>query len=284
MSQIAVEDKTPPKVTRVLSFDIGTVNMAYALVKYEHSVDNGTVPDAVNNPTSWKNFHILQWECVNIFEACGSVVKNSKTVPIERCVRYISEVLMQRENLLQDPVDYILIERQVRKAPRNLMASVAVLAFYRNYWLLGGKFSTTYLEPKIILIPSTGKLHIGTYADVFTFDANHPAPIHHVNDATLSAGQNKTRRKKKAVELCETFVLQQGHLQSWLTVFRKHKKRDDLSDCLLQAVHYLQKNAVSATGKSKKKRKFDQVATSNTNKRSTKNVSPQLTPTTEIVE
>jgi len=207
---------------RVLSIDVGTRNLAYALVNY---------PD---DAKGWVDLSIEAWENCDVLTEGGSTVKNSKTINIERCVRYVFEAMNTRfDKLFKESVDRIIIEKQVRKAPRNLMVSVALL----SYFLL------KVPDIPIDLVSATGKLKINIEEKSFAFSESTPSVCHYTNDKQLSASQNKTRRKKKAVELCDTIIKQCKRLQHWKDTFRARgtaKKQDDLADCFLQALYYLQ--------------------------------------------
>lgn len=221
---------------RILSFDVGTRNLAYCLIRYENPPAK-LKKDAVNT-TKWQNLHVEAWECVDIFEETGCEAKNSKKVSIDRCLTMLNEVLHSRQHLLDKPIDYILVEKQMRKAPRNLMVSVGLLCYYQHYWLFAPRKNPA---PKITYVSSAGKLKINTSEDVFAFDAQHPPVFHHRNDTSLTASQNKTKRKNKAIELCRLLVNRMPHWKVWAPKVQKGgPKKDDLADCLLQVIHFLQ--------------------------------------------
>ena len=48
-------------------------------------------------------------------------------------------------------------------------------------------------------------------------------------------------RKKASIEFTEKILLEQKNID-WLDMFKKHKKKDDLADCYLQARWYLKNN------------------------------------------
>jgi len=240
------------KVMRVLSFDVGLRNLAYALVRF----DNPVTPKNASQ-SKWADFHIEAWDCVDVLKECGCEAKNCNKVSMDQCIQFISRVLMDKKELLREPIDYVLVERQMRKAPRNLMASVAVLCFYHHYHLFK-EASDKEEAPRISLISAKGKLQINLLKDVFAFDEQHPQVFHHVNSKDLTASQNKTRRKKKAVELCRTILNDHPQLRSLVEWFDKHKKKDDLADCLLQSIFFLQ----DKMGGKKKRKKTAAVSTS----------------------
>ncbi len=214
---------------RVLSFDVGLRNLAYALVTYNR-------PEAASNSssTSWSQFHVEAWEHFDVLKECGCTAKDSKKVGIERCIKMVFQCLDRRPQLFDQPVDFIIIEKQMRRSPRNLMTSVALLSY----------FVIKSPDTQVDMISSTGKLKINLEPEAFAFSDATPSVLHHTNDPALTAAQNKTRRKNKAIQLCTQLLSTQGqHLQPWSKRFTSKelaKKRDDLADCLLQAVYFLQ--------------------------------------------
>jgi len=210
---------------RVLSFDVGTRNLAYTLIDY----------DDTDEKHSWQSMSVEAWENLDVLAEGGSTAANSKKISIERCIRYVFDALTKRESVLwSKPIDCIIIEKQVRKAPRNLMVSVALV----SYFLLKAP------DVRIEMMSATNKLKINIANTNFAFSETTPSVLHHANDKSLSLAQNKTRRKKKAVELCEKILSDNcPQLQQWHLRFKSKElsaKRDDLADCFLQCIYFLQ--------------------------------------------
>jgi hypothetical protein len=56
------------------------------------------------------------------------------------------------------------------------------------------------------------------------------------------AKQDYKGRKKQAVAICTNFLTNEASLSCWKDFFNSCKKKDDLSDCFLQGIWYLQKH------------------------------------------
>lgn len=210
---------------RVLSFDVGIRNLAYAVL------DVAAPADAAAAPIGWQNITLTEWEHIDVLEEAGCTVVNSKNVSIQRCIKMLIQALDKRPQLLEKPVDYVVIEKQVRKAPRNLMTSVALL----SYFVL--KAPDTVVD----LVSATGKLKVNLDANTFPFSTATPSQCHYVNQKGLTAQQNKLRRKKKAVEITEKLL--HTKFPAWKSKFNSKdfaSKRDDLADCFLQGIYFLQ--------------------------------------------
>ena len=57
-------------------------------------------------------------------------------------------------------------------------------------------------------------------------------------------GKEKTtysERKKKSIEITRNLLIENNNINSWLEYFNKHKKKDDLADCFLQAKWHISK-------------------------------------------
>ena len=69
----------------------------------------------------------------------------------------------------------------------------------------------------------------------------------------LNVAKNKARKekldynqkKKRAIELTKEY-LNDYKFYDWLTIFDSHAKKDDLSDSFLQAIYYIEINALQS--------------------------------------
>lgn len=218
-------------MVRIISFDIGIRNLAYSIISWDEK------------SKQWDDLKIEEWRHIDILE--DSKQKNSKKIPIEKCIQMIFKILESTPSFKDTPIDRIIIERQVKRSPRNLMASIAIMSFFML------KMPNTSVD----FISSSSKLKINIECSAFVFTSTTPSIQHHVNDTKLSASKNKTLRKKKAVELCNIILKNNPQLQHWEEFFTKQSKKDDLSDCLLQVIYYLQSKY---THKNRKRKTYNE--------------------------
>jgi hypothetical protein len=281
------------KEMRILSFDIGVRNLSFCMIRVQGD--------------QWDTVHIEEWQVIDVLTESDCQVKNSKTIPIDKCIQFVTRVLHQRRDIWgKEPIDHIVIERQMKKAPRNVGLSIAVQCYFLNYYLNANrkkekserkreskanpqensepgareiiivsddddecnedqedeeeevKSDNHTTVPKITFIAAKNKLQVNIKEGPFAYTSDHQREYHYTKDTTLTAAQNKTRRKNKAIELTRLILekrVSSSEKKQWLPVFQKHKKRDDLSDCYLQALWYLQ----DKLGKKPKKVKVVQV-------------------------
>jgi len=237
---------------RIISFDIGIRNLAYCIMKTTPSTSANDASESKSEEQKthpWSILTIEAWECVDVLTDSGCKAADCKKVSMDRVAQHVTSTLHRRENLFfKEPIDYILVERQVRKAPRNMMTSMAVLCYFLNYNLHQSPEHPVQI-PRPVLVSAAGKLSVNVEPACF---ASNTAVHHFANDKSLNASQNKTRRKNKAIELCKTILDFTPSLQSWKSFFIRGKK-DDKADSFLQGLYYLQN--IMPTKPTRKKRK-----------------------------
>lgn len=246
---------------RIISFDIGIRNLAYCILNITPTV----IDEKVNKVNAWENVTIEFWECVDVLADCGSKAADCKNVSIDKIAEHVTNTLHRRaDKFFKEPVDYIIIERQMRKAPRNMMTSMAVMCYFLN---ANNLQASPLAIPRPVLVSAAVKLCVNIESSSF---ASKTKVRHFSNDKKLTSSQNKTRRKNKAIELCKTVLELSPHLQAWKP-FLAAGKKDDKADCFLQGLYYLQDKMlkeltkltkkkepkVKATNKRKRKRKQD---------------------------
>jgi hypothetical protein len=220
---------------RILSFDIGIRNLSYCIV---------SIPSE-KEVILWSDIFIENWENIDIFVSNGSEVKNSKKVNIERVIDLLIETLNSRKDIFTaKQIDLVIIERQMRVAPRNLMLSSALLMYFK------------LLHYKCELIAASHKLQLEIHPVFFTgFNKNElVTQFCYEKDKNKSASTNKTRRKQVAVQMCKYVTERIGNHQMWLQKLDGGLKKDDLSDCLLQCLRHVQSSSTTKLKRMNKKR------------------------------
>ena len=95
--------------------------MEYSPSLEENENDNGNF--------SWTNYKIIDWNCIDVLKEMNCTVKNSKTIPLIRCVSLLTQYLHQCKHQWL-PIDRIIIETQMRKAPRNVVLGYTIACFF----------------------------------------------------------------------------------------------------------------------------------------------------------
>lgn len=206
---------------KIVSIDVGARNLAVIVLESDVS------------PPTYASLQIKYWNCIDIIELYGSTAKNSNKIPPHTIITMMCKCLDGLESHFTD-LDYVVIERQMRRASRNQLLGTAIMTY----------FICKYEKCSVQFIAASAKLKIDTHdlgckGTVSLFQ----------NDKTLSASQNKTRRKKMAIQVCEEILKSNTNLG---LVIPSSSKKDDLADCFLQAIAFIQNN-ISKTKKRRTK-------------------------------
>jgi len=209
---------------KILSWDIGIVNSAYCLFEVED-----------------KQFKVLKWGLINLVDdsICSQCKKKGvhtkdnvtycqthkptggKKIPTatkidieELCYKLILE--LDKLELLD--CDEVIIENQpCMKNPK--MKSISSCVF--NYYLIRGKVDKQRVK-SVSFISATNKLKV-------------PVEI----ELKQSECSSKYQYRKKASKMiCEKMIKDN---KDYLEMYNSHKKKDDLADCFLQGVYYINK-------------------------------------------
>ncbi len=189
----------------ILSFDVGIKNLAYC------QIDSDTKD-------------ILDW---NILDC--SVPKNHDVI-----IRLIEE-LENHSNLLES--DIILIEKQPSFNPQMRIISTAIYVYFT--------LRLAYEQnKKIKVIYYLAKNKLKICGETESLQNKNEEKI----DGTLRGKKGKRRsyyyNKKAAIEqtkICLERKIENGqeYYNNFLTFFDKNKKKDDLADCYLQALVFI---------------------------------------------
>lgn len=216
---------------KILSIDIGIRNLGMSVVEY-----NGNTPY-----TDWKCLSISKLELVDMVEQCqkgkkvreGAKVKNAKTLNIHVLCNCLVQVLLERKDWFNDATEICVEQQPIRGFGAGSMGSSrmkiiqhCILTFFETYFELNSHL----VKPKIQSSSPSNKLKL--CIDEMNFAT---APMEKTDKDT-----EYKQRKAKSVEQFEKII-------KWCTISEEHrslytdrKKRDDLADCILQAVFVLQ--------------------------------------------
>ncbi len=185
---------------RVLSFDVGIVNLAYCILDSE-----------TNN--------ITHWEIIELTKKGNSFSAHIASSGIAELYLTLINQLDQRPFLLE--TDIVIIEKQPSFNPKmRIVAGCLQTYFYiRGVVDKPGIKSIEFFSPKHKL-----KCYDGPALDISR------------NGKVVKGKYAQT--KKMGIEIARV-KLQEYSQTNWIDFFEKNKKKDDLSDCYLQAMTYL---------------------------------------------
>ena len=191
---------------KVLSFDVGIVNLAYCIIE-----KNGD-----------EEPKILHWEIIELSKKGNTFSAHIATSGIAELYLTLINQLDQRPHLCD--IDIVLIEKQPSFNPKmRIIAGCLQTYFYirgvvdkpadkiRSVEFFSPKHKLKcYDGPELDISSKNGKIVKGKYAQT----------------------------KKMGVAIAKT-KLEDYNESEWVKVFENSKKKDDLSDCYLQALTYL---------------------------------------------
>lgn len=211
---------------KILSFDVGIINLAYCLFEITES-----------------KVSILEWDVIDISgsSVCtmckkkagftdGNIVvctkhKSSgfKKIPSASQLDVSTLCISLIKNLDTKPhfleCELVLVENQPSlKNPK--MKSVASCIF--NYFLIRGKIDKKSVE-EVCYISASNKLKLAKEMKL-----------------SIEECKSKYQANKKLAKLCCEEYIKSFPL--YLEKYANHKKQDDLADCFLQGFYYIKKN------------------------------------------
>jgi hypothetical protein len=220
---------------KIVSWDVGIYNLSYCILEKNNEGD----------------IQILDWDIVNLVD--NEEMKKDVNLLFENIPRKLQE----KPQLLR--VDYVVIENQPSlKNPK--MKSIQMILY--SYFLILGKIVGTenpgasfiqnidfcsasnklkiYDGPEIVLEEKKkrGKKNVEEQSDdtviIVDADAHTEKPKSKKGSAVKYAD-----KKRLAIEQARYYV--ETKFPAYKDFFASHKKKDDLSDSLLQGLYYLKK-------------------------------------------
>lgn len=223
---------------KLLSIDVGIRNLALIVTSW---VDPRKKQITVKDP--WSLLKIEYWTVIDLLDDNDSGLSSSAGLGVWKAIPMLIDSLESRFHLFKD-VNKILIEQQPLRRSRfkkhigsqkNNIIAHALL----TYFVSAFKIRNTKV-PGIIQYSSRKKLRVNPQ----NFFDEMPTSV--TKDLTYAG------RKKMAKQLC-TVILQKLEFRKIENqiFFESHVKRDDLADCLLQAIAYYQ--SIKLTRSTRKK-------------------------------
>jgi len=218
---------------RILSWDIGIYNLCYCLLE-KNDIDN--------------KINIISWDIVNLVD--NEKMKKNKTLLFENIPRKLQEI----PELLN--VDYVVIENQPSlKNPQ--MKSIQMILY--SYFLILGKIvevgNTNNYISTIDFCSASNKLKVYDGPKIVLEKKSKKNIIENIIENTESIivdennelENNKEKKKKDTLKYADKKKLAIAHalyyvekdFSSYKDFFNSNKKKDDLSDSLLQGLYYI---------------------------------------------
>ena len=223
----SIKKRKQKKFRSILSFDVGVRNLAFCVVREVQALQ----PEGSETETLQTHLVQLQrWEVVDVIKEAGSRAKDVRQIKGEILVKYMIRVLpifFDEENMAE--ITDVLIEQQLRRGMNNVALAYTIMTFFLTRF--------PRLEKKVHLINAKEKFRI----------VEHGIPdmvMQEIKDGKRPKGRSKKSQQaryrsnkrlgKKAIEkeLKEEYLLVSDDIAAKF----KGGKRDDLADCLLQAL------------------------------------------------
>jgi hypothetical protein len=171
---------------RVLSFDVGIINLAYCIFDSE-------------------TCKLVSWEVITLPDSSNY----SKL--------YINLIKELDKRQLLD-VETVLIEKQPSFNPKMR--------------IIAGCLQTYFFIRGVVDLPE------GTLKAVEFFSPKHKLKCYSGPEMTVTGGNKYTQTKKKGILIARYKLNEYNESMEFKKLFETSKKKDDLSDCYLQAITY----------------------------------------------
>ena len=189
---------------KILSFDVGIVNLAYCIIETDESINKNNVSN--KNPVK-----ILHWEVISL----ENIKDHAKLY-----INLISE-LDKRLPILINGINIVLIEKQPSFNPKMRI----IAGCLQTYFFIRGIVDIPHSENKIKIIKF--------------YSPKNKLKCYTSDEQLEVSGSNKyIQTKKLGIIICEKKLIEYSEDPQFINYFKSSKKKDDLSDCYLQALTY----------------------------------------------
>ena len=200
---------------RVVSFDVGVKNLAYAVARIAANQNAQNAQNAQNVA------EIERWGTVCVCDASVSARTITKQTTVELVVRALDEL-----DFLE--CDTVLVESQPRFAPQNVHVAHAI--------------ATYFVVRKRADLDEAVAVHF-VHASMKNAMSARVLGSKPKLDKTCTVKHAKyARNKRLAIDACEALVSRDNTLRATWDAFAK---KDDAADCLLQLVAWSGASAVT---------------------------------------
>ncbi len=188
----------------ILSFDFGTINMAYCLIKIS-------------------TLKIKKWGTFSIKDSthegsCKKLADNLEELNLLEISDWTSE---NKPNVI------ILLEQQPRINIKTIVISGQLQMFYVLKKYQKNDNNKLCNISKIIGYHAKNKLKYYQF-----IEGDEPLNIEHLKNGHY-------KNKQLAIQHCERIIKRQPQNKEWVDFFMKYKKKDDLSDTMTMSLSYI---------------------------------------------
>jgi hypothetical protein len=198
--------------TTLISFDIGTRNLAYCVLSYDDASSAAT---------------ILEWGVADVHGGAGNGAMDRMTESVLELLESLTTSYVSAASATS-PVRVLIENQPSMKNPSMKTVQIVIYSYFRltrRVMSLDDHLSTTFVSP-------TAKLRCAVARSVLP-----------QAEATPASQRAAYASRKRQALLAARAWLPETH--AWRAHLDAHAKRDDLCDCLLQALAVVERDSRS---------------------------------------